>query len=54
VHAINIDVYVCYRFTKTCSLVASAPELDLRTRMMYFDEMVSVLEELQTGKSSLQ
>ncbi|XP_069695323.1 trafficking protein particle complex subunit 10 isoform X2 [Periplaneta americana] len=36
------------RLTKTCAAIASAPELDLPTRISYFDKMMSTLEELNT------
>jgi hypothetical protein len=43
--------FVC-RFIKTSAVIASAPELDLPTRILYFDKMLSMLEELQTGKNT--
>jgi len=43
-----------FRFIKTSAVIASAPELDVPTRILYFDKMISTLEELQTGKSNLQ
>lgn len=42
-----------FRFIKTSAVIASAPELDLPTRVLYFDKMISTLEELQTGKNNL-
>jgi hypothetical protein len=44
--------FVC-RFIKTSAVIASAPELDLPTRILYFDKIISMLEELQTGKNTL-
>jgi hypothetical protein len=41
-----------FRFIKTSAVIASAPELDLPTRIVYFDKMISMLEELQTGKNN--
>jgi hypothetical protein len=46
--------FLFYRFIKTCAVIASAPELNLSTRISYCDEMMSMLEELQTGKHSMQ
>jgi len=43
-----------FRFIKTSAVIASAPELDVPTRILYFDKMISTLEELQTGKNNLQ
>ena len=51
-----VTIYVpcfCFRFIKTSAVIASAPELDLPTRVLYFDKMISTLEELQTGKNNL-
>lgn len=44
----------CFRFIKTSAVIASAPELDLPTRILYFDKMISMLEELQTGKNNFK
>jgi hypothetical protein len=43
-----------FRFIKTSAVIASAPELDLPTRILYFDKMISMLEELQTGKNNFK
>ncbi|XP_021932391.1 trafficking protein particle complex subunit 10 isoform X2 [Zootermopsis nevadensis] len=51
----QLELADCYRkmddkerFIKTCTVIASAPELNLSTRITYFDEMMNVLEELRT------
>jgi hypothetical protein len=46
-------MFFVFRFIKTSAVIASAPELHLSTRILYFDEMISTLEELQTGKYNL-
>lgn len=51
----QLELADCYRkmddktrFIKTSAMIASSPELDMSTRIVYFDEVMSMLEELQT------